>query len=429
VEPAFPPARLAAPRATWEDVLRPLAGDLAEDVPGLARSIVETIRTRAPDLFPDESSFAENLAASTANVALFLDVVQRGADPSADTIVPPEGVAFVREAVRRGVGLAAVLRSLRLGHEALVQALFASVRARDLDPEELARATDLLSAWTFAFIDGLSTLAENLHATERERWLRSAAATQQETVERILAGDEVDPATAGPRLGYALDRWHICVIAWLARPEPGHDSFASLEQAVASLCGSVGCARPLVRPSGMLATTAWLGVPARLDDAALDALRFDPTAAPGVRVALGECERGTAGFRRSHEQAAHASRVAKLAGRRPGSVTRFRRVALASLTTADPDQAREFVAAELGPLAKTDELSLRLAATVKAFLDEESSHARAAKRLGIHENTVRYRIRQAEELLGHGVEERTLDLRVALLLAVSGGRPQDPAEG
>jgi DNA-binding PucR family transcriptional regulator len=38
-------------------------------------------------------------------------------------------------------------------------------------------------------------------------------------------------------------------------------------------------------------------------------------------------------------------------------------------------------------------------------------------RLGIHENTVTYRIRQAEEILGHSIEESTLDLRVALALA------------
>ena len=38
------------------------------------------------------------------------------------------------------------------------------------------------------------------------------------------------------------------------------------------------------------------------------------------------------------------------------------------------------------------------------------------ERLHVHENTVTYRLRQAEELLGRSVEKRTLELRVALAL-------------
>ena len=59
----------------------------------------------------------------------------------------------------------------------------------------------------------------------------------------------------------------------------------------------------------------------------------------------------------------------------------------------------------------------RLTATLRTFLDERSSRSRTAKRLGIHENTVSYRIKQAEDVLGRSVDERSLELRVALELA------------
>ena len=72
---------------------------------------------------------------------------------------------------------------------------------------------------------------------------------------------------------------------------------------------------------------------------------------------------------------------------------------------------------ELRGLAGDDDLSTRLAATLRTYLDEQSSRSRTAKRLGIHENTVSYRIRQAEEILGRSVDQRTLELRVALALA------------
>jgi DNA-binding PucR family transcriptional regulator len=50
---------------------------------------------------------------------------------------------------------------------------------------------------------------------------------------------------------------------------------------------------------------------------------------------------------------------------------------------------------------------------------------RTAKRLSIHENTVAYRLRQVEELLGRSVDKRTLELRVALTLADLVGHAAD----
>jgi DNA-binding PucR family transcriptional regulator len=68
-------------------------------------------------------------------------------------------------------------------------------------------------------------------------------------------------------------------------------------------------------------------------------------------------------------------------------------------------------------LGASDETTRRLAATVKTYLDENCSRGRTAKRLHIHENTVAYRIRQAEEVLGRSLDRRNLELRVALSLS------------
>ena len=80
----------------------------------------------------------------------------------------------------------------------------------------------------------------------------------------------------------------------------------------------------------------------------LDELRFRTATAPGVRVAIGEPARGIAGFRASHFEALQAQRIARLAGRREGSITRYHDIALRALATANLDQARAFVARELG---------------------------------------------------------------------------------
>jgi DNA-binding PucR family transcriptional regulator len=109
--------------------------------------------------------------------------------------------------------------------------------------------------------------------------------------------------------------------------------------------------------------------------------------------------------------------MALLAGRRAGSVTRYAAVALAALATNDLEETRAFVTAQLGGLARDDDVALRLAATLRVYLDENASPTRTAKRLGIHENTVANRVRQAEKLLGRPVAEQRLELHVALALA------------
>jgi DNA-binding PucR family transcriptional regulator len=199
--------------------------------------------------------------------------------------------------------------------------------------------------------------------------------------------------------------------------EEGRNTLTLLEAAIRDIAATIGSQRPLVHPLGTLSVAAWVTTNSAVPSPVLDELRFRTATAPGVRVAIGEPASGMKGFRDSHLQAVEAERIARLAGRREGSVTRFHDISLRSLTTANLEQAHSFVATELGSLGAADETTRRLAATVRTFLDENRNRGRTAKRLHVHENTVAYRLRQAEELLGRSLETRTLELRVALALA------------
>ena len=112
-----------------------------------------------------------------------------------------------------------------------------------------------------------------------------------------------------------------------------------------------------------------------------------------------------------------ARRVAQLAGRRPGTVTQFADVTLMALASVDQRAARDFVAAELGPLAAQDDDTRRLAATLRAYLEERSSPRRTVQRLGVHENTIANRLRAVEELRGRPADERIAETLIALRLA------------
>ena len=86
------------------------------------------------------------------------------------------------------------------------------------------------------------------------------------------------------------------------------------------------------------------------------------------------------------------------------------------LQGADVEQARGFVARELGQLAASDDHSRRLSATLRVYLEKNMSPLRASHRLGVHENTITNRIRAAQELLPHPIEQRSPELLVALRL-------------
>jgi DNA-binding PucR family transcriptional regulator len=406
VIPEWEPARSAEAQEVWSDVLRPVAEGLGRDAGPLSEQALAYIRSQIPELFPDPESAEENRASTEASIRAAAEMIESGGDPRAVKL-PAATLAYAQASVRRGVPFPVLIRSYRLGHEAVSDVLFARIAETSDDAETVAAAVRLCSAWIFGFVDNAVTASAEFYEAERERWLRSTAASRAETIEAVLEGQQRDPELASKRLGYRVEREHIGAIAWLE----------AAETALGEVARAVGADNVLFHPLGVLAAAAWFGSASDFDAAALEAASFDARSTRGVRVALGEPASGIDGFSRSHEEASQARRVASLERRPPGTITRYGQVALRALASANLSQARQFVERELGPLAAEDDVSLRLTGTLRAYLDEQASRSRAANRLGIHENTVSYRVRQAEELLGRRVDERSLDLRVALALA------------
>lgn len=60
----------------------------------------------------------------------------------------------------------------------------------------------------------------------------------------------------------------------------------------------------------------------------------------------------------------------------------------------------QFATRRLGPLAARDPVAARLRTTLEAYFAAQESPGATARKLGLHMNTVLYRLRQAEELLG-----------------------------
>ncbi|MEU0600897.1 helix-turn-helix domain-containing protein [Streptomyces sp. NPDC006393] len=423
METGWAPARKPAAQKAWRKVLRPVAAELATEAGALAARATEALRAEEPAWFPDAESVAESVKSNEAHFLLIARMLERGDDPRLVDL-PASTVEATRSVVHRQLALAVVLRSYRLGHEMMWQWLFDRITRQALGAAEQAAALDLASGWLFAYVDVTVTQTERQYTAEREAWLRSAAAARAEAIAAILAGRERDQKRATTRLRYELNRHHLGLVAWGVETTSDPRAVSAVERVVAAAGQAVGADATLTHGLGPQTYAAWLSRTTPFSEAELDPARLPVPA--GVRVVVGDPAQGLDGFRRTHIEATHARRVVMLAEPRATPVTRYRDVAVAALGTVDPEQARTFVVRVLGRLAADDENTLRLSTTLACYLDENCSRTRTAERLVIHPNTVTYRVQQAKQILGRGIDSDTLDLRVALaLLPTLRGLPRD----
>lgn len=405
----------AAAERLWNATVRPVAREMASGAAELAEQIVA--RLEAEGHQRPESAFIGFPASVTDVVRQLARIIDEGADPR-EVQLPDSVVAVGRARIQYGVPLAYVMRTFRLSQDLLWAWLFARITDRGLDAADQAVALELVTSWLFSYVDGALVRSEQIYEREREAWLRSAAAARTSALDDVLAGRERDDQRAATKLRYDVNREHIAVCIWMESPDEDTDTETELAKAVAAVETAVGSETALTHPTGPLALTAWLSRREPFDAVALDtdAILRSSKRPAAVRVAMGEPAWGLAGFRRSHLQAEQARRVAELAGPRGCAVTRYRNVALAALASVDPAQATEFVLRVLGPLAADDETTYRVAMTLAAYLQENRSPARAARRLTVHPNTVTYRVNQAESILGRGVDSDAAEVSVALAL-------------
>jgi hypothetical protein len=384
-------------------------------LPSVANDITDAIHAELSALDEEELRTA-TYEGSESVLRLLLYMVRNEVHPR-EAVPPPAAVEYTRDFVRHGVPLDSLLRAYHIGQATFFRRWTDAVYAEQRDDHQQARAIELGAVWTFEFVDALSAALVRLYGKERERWVRSAAAVRSQTVDAVLNEEITDVQAVSARLGYDLERDHMAFVVWHdGAEEYGNETIATLERAGLELAAAISNLRPLLVPRARFLIAGWVGPSEKGDRDRPARLMLDTREFPGVLAASGSPGTGLTGFRRSHQEALHARRIAALTRRRPGFVTRYDEVAVAALASADLEQAKAFVASELGPLAADDDRTSRLAATLRVYLDENLSPRRTAQRLGVHENTITNRIRSAQEQLPHPIEQRTCELQVALRL-------------
>lgn len=401
-----------AASATIEEVAREMAGEVQE----ISRDLTDEIHAKISDI--DDDLYAVTLRSTRSNVGMIFAMLSERTRPAMAT-PPLEALAYVKEYVRRGIEIEVLLRAYRVG-----QARFARIWLERLQPraggaEDLAETFGYVNDWVFAWVEAIEFRLTEYYMRERMRGMRGATAARAEEARAILEGRSVDEARASARLRYELRRDHLAYLIWTdgSNAEMGgpDGSFGEMERLASEIAETLGAVDHLAIPLGDY-LACWAGLRTAPDLEGLTP-KLPSAAQWGLSVAVGQVGSRLEGFRRTYEEALQTRRVARLEPFEAGTCARFSAMALDALMTQDMREAGRFVRRELGCLAEDTATARRMRDTLACFLDENGSFLHAAQRLGVHENTVAYRIRRAEELLGRQVKERQLELRAALRIA------------
>jgi PucR family transcriptional regulator, purine catabolism regulatory protein len=145
-----------------------------------------------------------------------------------------------------------------------------------------------------------------------------------------------------------------------------------------------------------------------------------PGGEAAISVGVGTTRDGIGGIRRSHAEA----RQALLLGRRmhgPGHVTLFGDLGVYRLIFAAESlpELSDLYAQSLGALLAYDrENNADLVSTLDAFFAANGSPKEAAERLGVHRNTVLYRLDRIRDITGYDLDDAGLRMRLQLALHI-----------
>lgn len=163
--------------------------------------------------------------------------------------------------------------------------------------------------------------------------------------------------------------------------------------------------------------------------AVAESVRIAVEAEPGggaVSLGVAGPRRGPAGAHAAMIEAEHALAIGR-ALHGDGRTTHFDDLGPYCFVVGRPrSEIRGFVERVLGPLETERERHEDLAQTLEAYLDAHGSLNEVARRLFLHRNTVRQRLRRVAEVTGADLADA--DARLALQLAILGRRALDQLE-
>jgi hypothetical protein len=394
-----------------------IVGRLTAKLDELTLSIQQLLVAKIAELGGD-TQLTQLLRDTVAgNVDTFFSAIRHGI-PVTQVEPPTAALEYARRLAQRDVSADALVRAYRLGHRAALEAILDEIRMSNIEPRLSLNVFDRMSTISFDYIDWISQRVIATYQVERERWVENRNSLRTLQVREILAGGDVDIDAMTTAIRYPLRGIHLAVVVWCAESDDDAEP-VSLEPSLRKLAESIGAQdNSLFISVDRVTGWGWISLSAAAAVKSAARLRKLATATSGPCIAAGNPLSGVDGFRRSHQQAQDARRVAITAGAGARRVTLASDpgLSVAALLGSDLDAASAWIGDILGPLASQSDSDERLRETLLVYLRTGSSYTAAAEELHLHFNSVKYRVQRAIERRERPLADDRTDVEVALLL-------------
>ncbi|MGW0632481.1 PucR family transcriptional regulator [Streptomyces sp. NPDC002758] len=404
---------MAAEHPEAAKLLSVVAENVGVSVSEVSRDVVESVTSEVPEVRGDTTVIKILQASCAENVTTLLHIFEN--DISLDNVeAPAAAFEYARRLAQRDIPLSAMVRAYRIGHWRFLQWCLDELDRQCADYELSSATHRRMLRLTFGYIDRVTEQVAVVYQRERDNWLLSQLATRAARVRELLAEKDVDLNWSEPALGYRLRQNHLGLVTWLPASADGGAGLAQLDRITTEIAGKLDCpARPLFVPRDAVLSWAWLPLGSHSHVSWEQVSNVVERSNPSVHACAGSVGYGIEGFRSTHRQALRTQELAAAASQTP-QFTCFSTVAPIALMATNVDDMRAWVWGVLGPLAVDDESSARLRETAQIFLDSGCSYTATASAQILHKNTVQYRIRKAEEIMGHPIQKGHTDLEIAL---------------
>jgi hypothetical protein len=378
----------------WHELPPEIAGVFRPVLADVAGEMIDAVRTIPAYARPIDGAFGEGIRAGVQEALRhFLAEIEAGRSvPRADVYT-----ALGRGEMRAGRSLESLLTAYRIGARVAWRRFAAVGVGAGLEPETLY----LLAESIFAYIDVLSTESAEGHALEQ-----SAVAGEAELRRRRLARmlvRETPAEVSVVRAAADEARWPLPrTVAVLAVTGQEREPVAS-HLGVEAISDTIGETLVAVIPD-----PDGPGRRAAIERAIRDA---GATAGLGTTVALGNAA----------VSLARATAALALADESPALIVASEHAGRL-LLRSDQSLAEELATDQLAPLAELSPRQReRMLDTLRAWLAEQGRLSPVAARLGVHPQTVRYRLARLRELFGEALDDPDERFWLELALRVGEG--------